>query len=70
MENQKAPSINIEALEKLSPQEKELALRILKEYSQKGESDTLEDLKYSDFEEIPVAIDEFLDNDDYLGHDI
>lgn len=59
--------INLEQLNKLSPEERQVALEILKEYSQEGKSDTLEELTYSDFEEIPVDIDTFLDNDYYLG---
>lgn len=59
--------INLDALNKLSPEEKKLAIEILKQYSQDGKSDILDELKYSDFEEIPVDIDTFLDDDYYLG---
>lgn len=59
--------INLEALAGLNEDEKQLALEILKEYSQEGQSAILDDLKYSDFEEIPVDIMEFISNDHYLG---
>ena len=61
------PKINLELLEKLSPEEKQAALEILKQISETGESAILDELKYADFDEIPVDIDTFLDDDDYLG---
>ena len=54
-------------LNNLSEKEKELALQILKEMSQKGTSQTYEDLKYSEYKEIPVDIETFLTDDRYLG---
>lgn len=54
-------------LKNLSAEEKALALSILKEMSEKGESKTLSDLMYEDYEEIPVTIEEFLTNPIYLG---
>ena len=54
-------------LENLSKEEKELALKILSEYSNKGSSDTYTELLISDYEEIPVDIDTFLDDPKYLG---
>jgi hypothetical protein len=59
--------INLEQLNSLSPEEKALALEILKEYSQEGQSAILEDLKYSDYEEIPVDIMTFISEERYLG---
>lgn len=59
--------INLEQLNSLSPEERALALEILKEYSQEGYSSLLEDLKYSDFEEIPVDILTFITEEQYLG---
>ncbi|MCG8432499.1 MAG: hypothetical protein MJA83_00535, partial [Gammaproteobacteria bacterium] len=41
--------------------------KILDELSDKGESPTLEALWSSDFERKPVSVDEFLENDYYLG---
>ena len=54
-------------LEGLSEKEKKVALSILSELKDKGESETLIDLKYADFKEIPVDIETFLTNDNYLG---
>jgi hypothetical protein len=59
--------INLEQLNNLSPEERALALEILKEYSKDGYSSLLEDLKYSDFEEIPVDIMTFISDERYLG---
>ena len=59
--------LNLEQLNNLSPEERALALEILKEYSQDGFSNILEDLKYSDFEEIPVDIMTFISDERYLG---
>lgn len=59
--------INLEQLNNLSPEERALALEILREYSQEGFSSLLEDLKYSDFEEVPVDIMTFISEDRYLG---
>ena len=59
--------MDLTTLDGLSKEERELALQILKEYAQDGESSILEDLKYSEFEEIPVDIMEFISNDYYLG---
>ena len=41
-------------LNNLSDSERELALRILREMSQNGTSQTYEDLKYSEYKEIPT----------------
>jgi hypothetical protein len=62
--------LNLEAFEGLTPEEKALALEILKQYSQEGKSDILEDLTYGDFAEIPVDIETFIDDDRYLGQGI
>lgn len=62
-----ANNINLDALNGLSEAEKKLALSILNQYAQTGESELLDELKYGDFEEIPVDIDTFLDDDMYLG---
>lgn len=58
---------DLSALNNLSPEERALALEILKEYSQDGQSAILEDLKYSDYEEIPVDIITFITEEQYLG---
>ena len=54
-------------LNNLSEKEKELALKILKEMSENGNSQTYEDLKYAEYKEIPVDIETFLTNNNYLG---
>lgn len=65
-----ASKVNLAAFNNLSPKEKAYALKVLQELSETGQSDTLNDLKYSDFEEVPVDIDTFLDDDDYFGSSI
>ena len=54
-------------LNNMSLSEKEIALKILKEMSESGVSQTYEDLKYVDYKEIPVDIETFLTDDRYLG---
>ena len=54
-------------LNNLNEKEKELALKILKEMSEKGSSQTYENLKYAEYKEIPVDIETFLTDDRYLG---
>lgn len=58
---------DLTALNGLSKEERELALQILKEYARDGESSILDDLKYSDYEEIPVDIMTFISEEKYLG---
>ena len=57
-----------EKLNSLSEEEKKVALDILKQYAQEGNSTILEELKYADFEEIPVDIHTFLHDKKYLGN--
>ena len=57
-----------ETFNNLSEEEKKVALEILKQYSQEGKSSLLDDLKYADFEEIPVDIHTFLHDKKYLGN--
>lgn len=59
--------INMSMLDGLSEEEKRYALEILKQLSENGKSELLQDLEFGDFEEIPVDIDTFLDDDTYLG---
>ncbi len=54
-------------LENLSEKERELALQILQQMSDEGSSSLYNDLIYSDYDEIPVGIDEFLRSPHYLG---
>ena len=60
-------NLNIDELNGLSEEERAVALDILKQLSETGESNIYNDLLYSDYEEIPVDIDTFIDNDYYLG---
>ena len=60
-------TIDNKILDTLSEKEKEIALSILSELKNSGKSETLKDLKYADFKEIPVDIETFLTNDNYLG---
>ena len=61
-------NISKEQLEKLSPEERKIALEILKQYANKGSSDIFNNLIYDDYEEIPVDIDTFIDNENYLRY--
>ena len=58
---------NFEELNELNEKEKELALKILKEYSTQGNSSLYNKILYEDYEEIPVSVEEFLHNPRYLG---
>ena len=57
----------LDSLANLSPEERELAIKILRQYSQDGKSDLMKELEYGDYEEVPVDIDTFLDDPQYLG---
>ena len=59
--------IDNELLKSLSEEEKQYALRILEEISTQGKSRTLDDIKYSDYKEIPVDIITFIKDPRYLG---
>ena len=51
----------------LTAEEKKIALKILQEYAENGKSSTYNQVILSDYEEIPVSINEFLHNPIYLG---
>lgn len=51
----------------LSKEEQDAVIKILNEVSTKGSSTTLDNLIHSDYEEVPVGIEEFLHNPLYLG---
>ena len=51
----------------LSEAEKELAMKILQQMSDDGQSKLYNDLLYSDYEEVPVDIETFLRDPNYLG---
>ncbi len=56
------------ALEGLSEEEKQVAIEALKQIAAEGDSSILNELKYGDFEEIPVDIHTFLHEKPYLGN--
>lgn len=58
---------NFEELEGLSPQERELALKLLSDISD-GNTSNYHNLLYEDYDEIPVTIEEFIHNRKYLGN--
>ena len=58
---------DLDEFKNLSQEEKDAVLKILKEYSLDGTSNTLNNLKYADYNEIPVDIETFLNEDQYLG---
>ena len=60
------PDLNA-ALDGLSPEERKLALEILNELSESGKSTLFNELKYEDFDEIPVDIMTFISDERYLG---
>ena len=49
-------------------EEKKVAIDILKQVAANGNSELLDVLKYSDFDEIPVDIETFLHDKKYLGN--
>lgn len=53
--------------EGLSDIEKEYAMQILSEMSEKGSSGILTELYYADYDEVPVDIDTFLEDNRYIG---
>ena len=63
----KMNNFNLEELNKLNEEERKIALEILKQYSETGNSDIYNQLLYEDYDEIPVSIEEFLHNSSYLG---
>lgn len=59
--------ISKEEFSSMTKEDKELILTILREYQETGTSKTLYDIWHEDYEEIPVPIDEFICNPNYLG---
>ncbi len=51
----------------LDPVEQGTLTQILQEFSETGESETYKNVWLQDYEEIPVDIDTFLENEEYLG---
>lgn len=61
-------NIDWDELNKLSPEERKVALEILHQYATEGKSDIYETLKNSDWDEIPVDIHTFMHDKRYLGN--
>jgi hypothetical protein len=61
-------NLTLDALNSLSEEERALAIEILKEFSEQGASTLLEQIKYADFDEIPVDIYTFMHDKRYLGN--
>lgn len=59
---------NLQEFEQLNEEEKKAALKILQEISAKGSSITLNNYMYSDYDEVPVTIHDFMHNKKYLGN--
>lgn len=57
-----------DAFKTCSPDEKSVLSQILNEIASKGYSETYETLYLSDFKEVPVSIDRFLCDPEYLGN--
>ena len=68
MPGNKIQNVDLSALNGLSPEERKLAIEMLKEIADTGKSELLEKMKYGDFEEIPVDIHTFLHDRKYLGN--
>ena len=60
--------IDDKQFEGLTQQEKEIAMQILQEFSDKGKSEKYEELLYADYREIPVDIITFISDTKYLGN--
>lgn len=61
-------NLDLSSLNGLSPEEKKYALKILQQYANDGTSNLFNELKYSDYEEIPVDITTFMHDKRYLGN--
>ena len=61
-------NLDLSTLNGLSPAEKEYALKILQQYADAGSSELFDNLKYADYEEIPVDIITFMHDKRYLGN--
>lgn len=66
--SQNAADRKQDILNRLTPEEREVALSILGEYSNTGESKIYQDIVHSDYDEVPVDIETFLHDRRYLGN--
>jgi len=61
-------NLDLSVLDNLSPEQRELALSILQEYAQTGDSKAYSELVMEDYAEAPVDILTFVDDYNYLGN--
>lgn len=61
-------NISTEEFKQLSPENQKILIQIITEYSQTGYSSTYEDLWKVDYNEIPVSIERFITDPNYLGN--
>lgn len=61
-------NLDLSVLDNLSPEQRELALSILQEYAQTGDSKAYSELIMEDYAEAPVDILTFVDDYNYLGN--
>ncbi|WP_300924749.1 hypothetical protein [uncultured Clostridium sp.] len=59
--------LNCDEFSKLTPEERKVTLQILSQLSKEGKSKAYEDILYQDYEEIPVDIETFMKDPQYLG---
>lgn len=59
--------LNEELFESLKPSEKEAVMTILSEFKDTGKSKSFNQLLYTDYEELPVDIDTFIEDDRFIG---
>ena len=60
-------NIDESLLNSLNDNEKNYVLQILKEFEKEGKSDSFNNIIFDDYKEIPVDIETFLTDDNYLG---
>lgn len=60
-------NIDKDKLNSFSKEEREVILKILEQYGQNGDSVLFNKLVYNDYEEVPVDIETFLTDDNYMG---
>lgn len=59
--------VDLESFAALSEEERQVAVEILRQISKTGNSELLDVLKYADFEEVPVDIETFIHDRNYIG---
>lgn len=64
------PDVSEEELDALSDEERKILLDMVTEFVSTGSSNTLKSLWYEDYDEVPVDIDTFIDDPDYLGNSV